>query len=100
MRRMFYAIETVDVCFVVDDDSNDVDNKRNIEKLAKEQLENERNNYVPGRFKVVESKSLTDVPKSWWDSTYWGENPHDSTVLEFLQDPEYKEYLRLKAKFE
>lgn len=97
MKRMFYAKETVDVCFVIDDENVKF---KNLRKEAMEHLNGERKNHVPERFEIREVKSLSDLPKDWWNVCYWGDNEHDNCASDFLQDPEYKEYLRLKAKFE
>ncbi len=96
MKKMYYAKQMVDVCFAIEEGPS----LFNLNDLAKDYLKEEAKNHVPERFSLIEVKSLTDIPKSWWQATHYGSNPHDGTPADFLQDPEYIEYLRLKAKFE
>jgi len=96
MLKMYYAKQVVDVCFVIEEGSSPC----TLNDVAKDFLREEARHYVPGRLTTVEVKNLTDIPKDWWSAIYHGENLHDNTPADFLQDPEYKEYLRLKAKFE
>jgi hypothetical protein len=96
MNKMYYAKQVVDVCFVIEEGSSPC----TLNGIAKDFLKEEAKNHVPGRLTTIEVKGLADIPKSWWQATYYGDNPHDCTPAGFLQDPEYKEFLRLKAKFE
>ncbi len=86
----------VDVCFVIEEENNPCD----LKSQAKYWLQEESRNVVPGRVVISEVKGLADLPKIWWSAPYWGDNDHDNCASDFLQDPEYVEYLRLKAKFE
>ncbi len=93
---MYYAKQIVDVCFAIEEERNHCDLKHIAESFLKE----ESRSHVPEHFMIKEVLSLTDIPKNWWQATHYGDNPHDGTPADFLQDPEYKEFLRLKAKFE
>ena len=90
--KMYLATKKVDVMFLLEPEEN-------LEKEAKYFLNLEEKNVVPGRITIKEITSIDDVPADWRDSNLWGTGS-DITPLEFLQDPEYAEYLRLKEKFE
>ncbi len=96
MLKMYYAKKLVDVCFTFDD-TNSV---THLHREADRFLDEEVRHHVPESFSVVPIEKLNDIPKNWWEAIYYGENAHDNLVADFLQDTEYKEYLRLKAKFE
>lgn len=54
---------------------------------------------VQGRVVIQEITSQEDVPKDWREASLWGIDD-ELNALQFLEDPEYMEYLRLKKKFE
>lgn len=72
-----------------------------LDKLAKEFLKEELSNRVPGRINVVNVDSMSQVPEDWRDNLLWGTDD-DITARGYFSeiDSEYKEYLRLKEKFE
>ena len=96
---MYYAKKVIDVVFVLNDDMthHPMDLKRSAEKF----LEEESRHHVPENLEIKEVSSLSDISnRDWWKACYWGENPHDNIVVDYLVEPEYKEFLRLKAKYE
>lgn len=95
--RMYYGYKLVDVVFTTphrDEESILAD--------AEDYLKEEWRTKVFLKPEVKEVTSIDDVPQNWTSALYWGDNANDETVSAFLkraEDPEYAEYLRLKAKF-
>ena len=92
MKKLYYA--TLDVMFVSDEMPTD--------KTTSSFLMEKLDCYYPS---ATEITCIDQVPNVWKNALLWG-TPHDITVEQFLtaqrkeNDPEYTDYLRLKAKFE
>ena len=96
MKKMYYAKKVVDVVIVLEESKTTDYHSFNGE--VNHFLEEEGRNHVPKRLEIKEVKSLDDLPKDWWEATYWGDNENDQCPADYLQDSEYKEYLRLKKQ--
>jgi hypothetical protein len=101
MKKIYYVQKIVDAVFLCDAKENRIISE------ADRFIVEEAKNRVPNRFLIKEVKSKEDIPEGWHNSLIWGtEDDEDLTVMEALhklvlsKDSEYKEYLRLKAKFE
>lgn len=92
--KLYLATNVVTVMFLCEDG-------KDLRKEAAHFVKEESNNYVPDRLTVKEITSLKDIPPEWSGDQYlWGVDGDDLTARDFIEDPEYEEYKRLKAKFE
>lgn len=96
MNKMYIikAVSSNSAVFVADEHLNEI----SLRRKAIAFLQEEATNYHP--IEIKEVKKLDDLPKDWWEAIYYGDNPNEECPADFLQDPEYKTYLRLKKKFE
>ena len=101
MKKIYFAQKTIDVVFV--SDSKD----HHLSSEAERFIVEESRNRVPNRLLIREVKSKNDIPEDWLGSLIYGtDDGEDINTVEalhklvFSKDAEYKEYLRLKAKFE
>jgi hypothetical protein len=90
--KLYIATKNLSVMFLLEDG-------KNLEREARHFLHEEDKNCVPGRIVIKEVTSLDDVPTEWMNACLWGTDD-EITPEQFLGDDEYKEYLRLKKKFE
>lgn len=91
--KLYLATKEVTAMFLCYDESS-------LMKNANKFLAEEERNMVPGRVSVKEIKLIDEIPAEWRKGgLLWGTD-EEITPEDFLQDPEYLEYLRLKAKFE
>ena len=94
--KMHFATQTITVAFVVNDNLS----QREIYNYARKYLKQEESHRDPSTIEIKEIHSLDELPKNWWETIYYGENPDDQYPVHYLKDEEYKTYLRLKEKFE
>lgn len=106
--KMYLVTKTLYTMFV-----SDSKKKFQLELEGEQFLEEEdANRNRRNTFKVIikEIKSMSEVPEDWKSGPImWGQEKDDLTPEEFLKEQtkkskssskEYKEYLRLKAKFD
>lgn len=97
MKKVYYAKKEIDVVFLSDKEGFA------LEKEANKFLIEESKNHKISPLLIKELKTVSDVPNDWRDALIWGsDEEEDLSVAEALSDPdpEYKEYLRLKEKYE
>jgi len=91
--KLYLATKTITVMFLCDDKK---DSYKEAETFANEECKN----IVPERLVVKEIKSMREIPKEWsGPELLWGTDD-EITARDFIKDPEYEEYKRLKEKFE
>jgi len=96
-KKIYYAKETIEVVFV----SNYELNTKLLRHDASKFISEESKNCHEGKLSIIEVKSINDIPKEWYRSLIWGTpDDVDMTAVEYLEDPEYKVYLKLKEKFD
>jgi hypothetical protein len=106
MKKLYLATKkiqpkTQNVMFVYDERNNNC----SLNSAAQRYFEQEEYYHCMSVSKeelsISEISFINDVPKEWQDAILWGIDEEISPAG-FLSniDPEYKEYLRLKAKFE
>lgn len=99
MKKLYHAKINVDVMFISDKV------KFPLRQEAEHYSQEELRNLVPGRVVIKEIKAVSEIPESWREAHIWGDD-EERTPIEYLKavakekDPEYKEYLRLKKKFD
>jgi hypothetical protein len=100
MKKLYYARQVTDVMFVSDKEG------RALKKEADSFIQEETHNVVNGRLVINEVTMASEVPDSWRDAIVWGQDDDELNPIQYLKqiakknDPEYKEYIRLKKKFD
>lgn len=104
MKKKMYLITKIAMTMFVSDAKEE-----NLESTASSFLEEEMAiSMKPYKITVKEIKSMNEVPNEWKSGALlWGTTGNDMTPELFLQEntvkvnnKEYRDYLRLKAKFE
>lgn len=102
MKKLYYVTGKIDVVFGSEKGGSDLNT------AAANFLFEEAKNGNIRHFQIKEIEKKSDIPSSWENALPWGfkEESADKTTIEWFEslrannDSEYKEYLRLKKKFE
>jgi hypothetical protein len=91
--KLYLAVDTITVMFLCEEG-------KDLYEAARRFADEEHKHYVPGRLAIKEIKSIDEIPEEWSGSQLlWGIDD-EITARDFIKDPEYEEYKRLKEKFE
>lgn len=105
MKKLYYAVLSplapLDVVFVSDYDLTDYSLQIKAKNAFREQ---ERENARLYDYKIIEPKSLEEIPKEWHNAVVYGQKEEEEELTPEIyfdksKDPEYEIYLRLKEKF-